>query len=282
MRLLQATVPNDCDIVLMGDDHKGAKASHSKGVDSVFEWIMGQPNRYFCHMGDEIEARTIDHHYFDIDTTDTKLTKPMLQIEAAIKQYRPVKDRCLAWLYGNHSAALDRFGNLTKYLCDQLNIPYGGVMCKLRLVNKRNRQIAKFFLYHPFRFTLRHQAKDYDQRLANKKARLKDFLYPWAADCLLMAIGHVHQLIVASPVRTLLMTDDGKHLQQEYLAAGKGDSDYIEKDRRWYCCAGSFLKSSLMNADTYSEKHGYPPTEMGYCIAEIRKGQLVNVKEVVI
>ena len=55
MRLLQATVPNDCDIVLHGDNHEGALASHTKAVDNLIEWIMAEPNRYYIHMGDEIE-----------------------------------------------------------------------------------------------------------------------------------------------------------------------------------------------------------------------------------
>lgn len=285
MRLLTSTIPNECDLILHGDTHEGNKAAFVKGIDRLLEWTMAQPNRFYVHMSDAIEARTVDHPYFDIDTTVEGQTKPVLQCKSVVKRYEGTQDRCLAWLHGNHEYALQRFGNLTQdYILDQLKIrdKYGGATCKLKLTNKRGRQIAKLYLHHPYRFSLNSHAKDEEQRLANDKARLKWFLRKKASDCLVMAIGHVHKLYVVEPVRMLLIYDDGKGLQQEYLRAGEGAHDYIEPDRRYYVATGSYLRSQILGADCYSEIYGYNPTELGHVVIEIRNGKIEAVKEVVV
>jgi len=284
MRLLRSTVPDNCDIVLIGDEHFGAKASFTKGVDKVLSWTTKKDDRFFVHMGDAIEARMVDHKYFDIDTISDGQTKPMLQAESVIERYKGTESRCLAWLYGNHEHSLHRYGNLTMYICNQLGIPdtYGGAEAKLRLDNTDGKQICKMYLYHPYKFVMNSNAKDEEQRQANMKARLKWFLQRKAADCLVMACGHSHKLFVVEPVRSLLMTDDGKDIQQEYLRQGAGDAKYIEPNRRWYASTGTFLRTTILDADTYSSQAGYDPVELGYVLVKIRDGIVHSLEEVTV
>jgi len=280
MKLLNATIPIDCDIALISDTHKGAKASYDKGINKVIRWVKAKENRYYCHLGDEQEARTIDHPYYDANTSE--LATPMQLVYDVAEQFEPIADSCLCWLYGNHPASLSRFGNLTEMLCERIRVPYGTTTCILTLNNPKGKQMFKMFLWHPFNLTISTDAKDYEQGQANMKARLKKAMQAKASDCLVMACGHTHKLIVVPPAEKLIMRSDGQHLQQAYLRQGDGTSEYIEPDRRWYCNTGSFLRTYLPDADTYSEKAGYDPVEMGYCVVKIRDGVLADIERVVV
>jgi len=280
MRLLEATVDRDCDIVLHGDTHEGTKTAHTKAVDKVLRWVMAKPNRYYVHMGDEIEAIVTDDKRFDSDCNEEP--KPLRQMHSVRRRYEASKDRCLCWLNGNHSNKLARFGNLTEELCSQLEVPYGTWTCKLQLVDPDGNKMMKLFLTHGFRGTISSNAKDELQRQANMKARLKLLLERKASDCILMACGHTHKLMVVPPSQKLLLRDDGTQMIQEYLGQGDGTADYIEQDRRWYCNTGSFMRLYELGVDSYAEIAGYNPTEMGYCVAKIRNGVLSDIERVVV
>jgi len=280
MKLMTAQIEPDADIALIGDTHKGAKASHDKGIAKVIRWVKAKANRYFCHLGDEQEARCIDHPYYDVNTSE--LATPMQLVYDVADQFGPIADSCLCWLYGNHPASLSRFGNLTEMLCERIGAPYGSTTCILTLNNPKGQQMFKMFLWHPFRMTITSNAKDHEQQQANMKASLKNKLHRKASDCLVMAAGHTHKLLVVPPAEKLIMRSDGEQLQQAYLRQGDGTAEYIEPDRRWYCNTGSFLRTYLLDADTYSEKAGYDPVEMGYCVVKIRDGVLADIERVVV
>jgi len=276
MRLITKTIQADADIVLHGDTHEGSLAAHTDGIDRLVKWVMAKPNRYYAHMGDAQEARTIDHPYFD--PTTSEMVTPLRQKNCVIERYSDTGDRCLAWLEGNHEFSLRRFGNLSEEVAEKIGAPFGGINCKVRLMDPDGQQIFKLYLSHPFRLTMNSHAKDPEQRAANMKAKLKWFMRDKAADCLVMAVGHVHKLMVVNPVKQLLLTDDGDDVKQSYLEVGDGTSAYIEPDRRWYCSTGSFLKTVLLNADTYSERQGYDPVELGYIMVKIRNGKVAAVE----
>ena len=276
MRLLTSTVPSNCDIVLHGDNHEGNPATYRTGLRKLVKWIGAKPNRFFVHMGDEIEATMTDHKYYQHDPDAEDI--PLRQMEAVKGIYAPVSSRCLAWIYGNHPDRLRRFGNLTEKLCKELGMPYGSKMCKLKLDTRAGAQIVKMFLWHgPRRCGLNSQAKDLVQREANQKASLKRLLERKASDCLIMGIGHVHKLIVLEPTQELLLYDDGRALRQTYLKAGDGAARYIEPNRRFYFAAGSFLRSYMVGKDTYAEDYGYDPVELGYLLVRIRKSKVVEI-----
>jgi len=281
MRLLTKQIPASCEIALHGDTHEGNLLSRTEGVDSLIEWVMAKRNRYFVHMGDEIEAITSDDKRFQSDTTTDPI--PMMQSQAAAERYAPAAARCLTWLNGNHNNKLARFGNLTATLCAKLGIPYGTWTCKLRLMTG-DHQVCKMFLTHGFRGTIRSRAKDEEQRRANMMASLKMLLVRKASDCLIMGMGHTHLLMVVPPARRLILRDDGTDMHQQYLGQGDGAADYIEPDRRWYVNTGSFLglyADPALEVDGYAERAGYDPTEMGHVLVTIRSGKVATVEPVV-
>ena len=278
MRLLSATVPNNCDIVIHGDNHEGNVASHRAALRRLITWIGAKPNRYWIHMGDALEATTVDHKFYSHVSTENPI--PMQQRDKIIEMYTPIKKRGLVMLKGNHEDRHRSVGDLTLDICRALGVGYGGMTCKLQLVTSRGNQILKAYLAHPS-MTLRSNAKDKVQRNANMLASLKNKLERKASDCLIHVVGHIHQLLLLNPndpmMQELIMFDDGKGLKQSYLRAGRGDETYIEPNRRYYGSSGSFLRTQILGEDTYSEKYNYDPVEIGYLLARIRNGKLKDM-----
>jgi len=279
MILLDRAIPPNCDIVLHGDTHDGNSLMCRKKLDSLLDWILADKHRYFVHMGDETDAITTDDKRYSHETCDQPI--PLEQRDSVVEQYWRARRRCIAWLNGNHNQKLARFGNITADICRALGVPYGSWTCKLRLHDKQG-QILKMFLTHGFRGTINSNAKDHMQRAANLKAGMRRKLENKAADCLLMAMGHTHKLMVAEPARRLILGDDGTAITQNYLAAGRGDEPYIEPDARWYVNTGTFLGLYQIGVDSYAEQAGYDPNELGYAVARIRHRRLIAVEPVVI
>jgi hypothetical protein len=102
-----------------------------------------------------------------------------------------------------------------------------------------------------------------------------------AGDCILMARGHSHIVLVTAPIPTVYLTTEKGQIKQHYTEAGTGKSGaYIPPDSRWYGCTGSFLKSQELGVETYSELAEYEPTELGYLKAIISDRKVVDLREV--
>lgn len=280
MKIIKHTLPSDCDIALFGDDHEGAVNSVSEATDAIMDWVLAKKNRFFCHMGDAIEAITTSDKRYDHGSTKQPI--PLKQADMVVSRYKRVAKRCLTWLYGNHEFALDKFGNLSERMAKDLGVPYGTWTTKLHLSDKHG-HMMKFFLCHGVKNSLKSAAKDYDQRMANMQAALKMRLKEKCGDALLMACGHTHQLLVVPPAQKLILTDDGSQIHHHYMAQGHADAHgYIEPDRRWYANTGSFLRLyGDENTVGYGERAGFDPVELGHVVVEIRDRQLTNVRKVV-
>jgi predicted phosphodiesterase len=279
MKILTALVPSSCDVVLFGDT--GDVMQHEDGVRQVIDFIASGEDRRAIHMGDEINAIVTDDKRYQSDTTKNPI--PVKQMLAAVEQYKPIRSKILCWLKGNHTDKLHRFGNLTELMCrpEHLDVPYGTWSARLELADE-NGPFAKMFLMHGGAFTLSSNAKDYEQRMANMKASLKMRMVHKAGDCVVMACGHTHKLMVVEPARKLfLVTDDGK-LKQRYTFPAMQADGYINPDSRWYVNTGSFLRLYQDGVDGYAERLGLDPVELGYAVVEIRDRKVAGVRRVVI
>jgi UDP-2,3-diacylglucosamine pyrophosphatase LpxH len=279
MRLLEGTIPSSCDIALFGDTHWGNLQMSDSGFFQTCEWIMAERNRRFVFMGDAIEAITTDDKRYQDDTTVDPI--PMRQLSTFVDICQPIRKRGLAWLSGNHEFKLQRFGDIGEEMADRLEIPYGGCAAKLLLRDKRG-PIAKVYLAHPSRFTIRSNAKDFEQRRANMAASVKRFLVDKAGDCVVMGFGHTHKLLVVDPSPKLVIFDEGGKLKQDYLIGDNSMPHYIDPDRRWYANTGSYLRTMVLDHDGYAERAGYDPVELGFAVVEIRDRKVTAVKRMVV
>lgn len=276
MELLNADLPKNHIIILAGDLHLGTLASHLKGWERMIERVANEPSTYLVLMGDLIEAIAVDDKRWFREVHDADMT-PMIQADAIVDSIKPIKKKVLACLTGNHEMKLWRFGDLTRYICDKAEVPYGGYSCKLTVKNKGKR-MYKLYVTHG-RLTVNSIADDPVRRLSNFRLSIKRKLQHLAGDCAIMATGHAHKLLTLQPEAELYVTDNGEHLQAHYTV-GQQAGEYLDPNLRWYACTGSFLKSAVVGALTYSEQSMFAPVQMGYVQANVKDGVIQNLEEV--
>ena len=280
MKLINVVLPPTHDLVLFGCTHEGSVLQYKQGVQKTIDYILKKENRYAAHLGDTIEAIAVDDPRYDPHTSNQPI--PLLQADAAIEVLTPIKDRLLTVLLGNHEDKSTKFGNLSEYIAKALGVEYGTWTCKLIVKDDEGNIMYKVYLVHGFsKKHLSSNAKDYDQRIANLKAAMKMMLKEKASDCVLMAMAHYHLMLLAEPVNKLYLIDNGTELKQKYLTEVM-KADYLDPDQRWYVCVGSYYKTYAMNIDSYAEKAGYDPRELGFMVAHVENKKMVSVKPMVV
>jgi hypothetical protein len=278
MQRIEIQVPMDFDLVDHGDTHIGDVLMHQSGLEKIISYVKAEPNRYWIHKGDWIEAITTDDKRFNEETSEPKMT-PAKQRDLAIELYSPIADRGLFGLFGNHEAKLHRFGNLSEEICDGLGITYGTYSCRAIFKCGKRKLFNGFFTHGRWQFT--SNAKDYEQRQANMRAMLKMRLKYKMGDVAIASCGHSHKLLVVKPTNQLYLHDTPHGLKQSYLT-GKQTGNFIDPDHRWYGCSGSLLKLYQDGITGYAEMAGYDPIEMGCLIWKIRDGLIVDCERMVL
>jgi hypothetical protein len=203
------------------------------------------------------------------------------QAKMAIERRKPIASKGIAILMGNHEFGLQKSGDWAKHIADGCGVPYGTYSCKITYRDDETDQIYfKHYATHGYG-TMNHQAGDEEQRLANMKVKLKRMLRFKASDCYLMSMGHTHRLLVRPPLLKLHMVDDGNKIKQVYdkPPANYKQGDILHEDMRWYVNTGCFLKTLGLGISSYSERLGYDPNVLGFAVALVRGGKLVNVRE---
>lgn len=192
MQLLNKEFPPNYNVFLMGDTHEGTvlqcKDAIYQTINMVLEPYDGIKNNYLIHHGDEIEAFTIDHKFYSTETSTEPL--PLIQAKAVIKDFKPIRKNILAWLLGNHSWALHKFGNITKdIICKELGVEYGTYTLKYSFKDKKGNVKWKLYATHG-RKSLNSNADDPVRRESNMKLQLKRYLEHKDASSIIMSRGH--------------------------------------------------------------------------------------------
>ena len=281
MRLHKAVLPSSSfTITLMGDLHIGSNGCHVEGIQKVIDNVASTKRSYFVSMGDNVDAVCTDDKRYHYVKGDSPL--PLQQCATAVELLKPAAKKCLLILKGNHEDTLHRFGDITcELIAKPLGAAYGGYVSKLGVYDKHG-LIFKAYLWHgPMRGAISSKAKDYTQRQANMKASVRRYLENKASDCAILAMGHSHLLLLSEPAPKLLMSDDGEKMISSYLPRPEGHETYIEPDRRWYVNTGSYLKSQILGDDSYAEKAGYDPIELGHAEVVVEDRKIVDIRKVV-
>lgn len=281
-------MPDECELVLFGDNQEGNIASARDKFGECIDHILSGKKRYGAHMGDAMDAFWVnDPRYHPVTTTAT----PLEQKNMVRDMLTPLAKagRLLTILKGNHEKALElKAGDLNEDLCKDLRkisksqYPITGTYShKLEFLDKQNRPMCKVYLTHG-RKTITSVSPDPHRRRAYMQFRLKRLLENMAGDCILMARGHSHIVLVTPPIPTLYLTTENGKIKQNYTEPGTGrSSSFIPPDARWYGCTGSFLKSQMEEGiETYSEVAEYEPVELGYLVATFANQTCVDLREV--
>ena len=263
MQLLGYRLPDDHNLFLFGDVHTGSSLIHKEGWDKMIDMmhseVDGVASNFGVDHGDIIEAIDLSDPRFDPYTNEGYILD---QIKEAIRMRKPIAKKMLTILEGNHPLKKWRFGEITKQVCQELNVAYGTWTAKISIFAKRKNTYTLMYKHYCThgRRQVSSSADDPQRRLVNMKIALKRQMKFKAGDCLLMSKGHTHKLLISKPVSELYLVDDGKMLHQRYTESPQ-TAEYIHPDHRWYFNTGSFMKLYGMGLSGYAEQAEYDPIE---------------------
>ena len=280
MKILEFTLPDNANIFLIGDRHKGSSFSSDsdweKAINKILSEYEGVEENFVVDHGDIIEGIAIDDPRYDpLEHKDSVLK----QIGDAIKDYFPIRKNIITILDGNHPKKLSkRFGDITKHICYELNVPYGTWSSHITYKDMEGNTMFKHFATHG-RKMITTTVTDTARRKDNLKDSLRKSLSHKFGDCLLMSRGHSHKIVKSEPAKKLYLYADENGIHQGYKSFG--DTPFIDPSQRYYASTGSFFK--LYGEDgsvSYAEEFDYDPIEIGFIIAKIRDRQLIELDEI--
>ncbi len=284
MEIIRFDMPTlSCRVALAGDFHKGAANCHHDLVD---ELIQDMKNGLFLiNTGDNLEAITPNDKRYAHASVDIQrgLMTPQAQANHLVDIFKPVRKQIISWGEGNHEAKLWNIASFGQEIAADLGCAYGGYNYIVQFYYK-NRRMFNFFISHGHG-RLPKGAKDPIQRKANRKAHLKRKLEATGfADCIVMAMGHTHQLLIVEPTideATNLATTQTK-IKREKRHITNQRAKYIPPERRWYVNTGSFLKLYMppgSKAFSYAEIMMLDPADLGWAVVDVQKGRVEKVEE---
>lgn len=288
MKIIDKVVPSNFNLFLFGDVHVGS-ANHSKsGMRLLREMIMqeykGVRHNFAVDHGDGLEGIVIDdkrYRYTD-QPSGQPIPNPVQQRLDYQTLIWPFKDKIVTMLDSNHFDALLSHDDYCKRICSQCNIEYGTWTAKIRWREENTGELL-FKSYHTHgRKTINSTADDPIRQEANLKLILKRHLKRQMGDCLLMCKGHTHRLIVVPPVHSLYLADDQAGEIKTHYTDSPQRGEWIHPDHRWYVNTGAFLKLFKDGISGYAERAEMNPVELGFAIAVVRHGALVDIDRIVI
>lgn len=178
-------------IYLIGCFHVGTIACHYAELESTIKQIAEEPNTYFIGMGDYGEFINMRDPRYDDKMISDWVNRDNLvnsQRDYIVNLLRPVKDKCLGLLYGNHEDKVRKFYGQNVYhdICTFLGVKELGFLCYMLLRFERPRRSSLI------RLVVTHGSGGSATRSA-KLRRLEQFMHTFHAD--VYGYGHVHDLI---------------------------------------------------------------------------------------
>ena len=234
-------------VVLLGDFHIGNVGCDERLIKEHIRYIKETPDTYWIDMGDKIEAITrLDKRWDSGSIADwIKLKEiddlPNVQAKRYVELVKPIKDKCLGLIIGNHEIKLAQaFSNdVHKRICYELGVPDLGflsiVRLKFRRKNNSNSAVVDIVATHGAGGSLYVGSK------INKLNRLaNDFV----AD--VYVCGHHHDKVSYKKKRI-----------------GVNQGDRIVEKSIILCAVPSFFRTYVEGATTYGERNLYSPTSIG-------------------
>jgi hypothetical protein len=285
MELISREMPANYNLIHTGDLHFGPANCNEEAIFEMVEYIASTPDTYVAIVGDSIDAIIIGDKRMHVTSFQGNTIKtPQQQSDRFIEIFWPIRDRILFIQLGNHEFKLINTFDFVLEWCNRLEVPWGGIMAKFIHLHEGKPQWKGFFCHG--NGSIKSQAKDPIQALANQRALLKKKLQHLASDVVYMGQGHTHNMLLVNPTiqNHLHLIDDGKKIKQTYRVDVDQTAEYINSEARWYGCCGSFLSTMSQPGKgliSYGEMACYPPVEQGYIKLKIRDHKMVWADRVV-
>jgi hypothetical protein len=129
----------------LGDWHWGSRQVFPRFIKQEIDTIAADPEARWCSMGDLIENAIVG------SKSDVYLstTNPEKQIEDVVALLKPIKDKGLFMIPGNHSARTMRVAGVDpdKVIADLLGLPYArySIMASFRLAQSKGHRAVCYF-----------------------------------------------------------------------------------------------------------------------------------------
>ena len=274
---MRGKLPETYRLYLLGDIHEGRVGVAYNKLDQAIEMIRKDRHGYAVMMGDAIEAIFIgDKRYSPNEQGGGKYKTINTQCADIAEHFKPVSEKILCWLNGNHEEKVAEIVDASRLICETLGgkIPHGGRSAKITISDN-----IKIWVTHGAGF-LNLSAGDPRQRETNEQIAIKRKLRGLYGDCVLMAMGHIHKLRIEKPFDRLALVGDD--IKQVYPKMLKDSTGFIHEDYRFYCSTGSFVRGYVEGVTTYVEKAMFAPTELGMIKATITKDVMTNVEKIIL
>ncbi len=229
-KVIQSTA-EQIEIIPTGDWHYGSPNCNIRKIQDLLKYIQSASHCYVILMGDLWDSIRPQDKRFD----------PAVDYEQIDDQYEkvrdlllPIKDKILCAVTGNHEYKLHSsgHGDLTKRLCKELGISYGGFSCflKLKVVPKTHEKSLILYIHHGWTAS---------RRSGGVINSIEAISRHYDADIYL--VGHSHQLSSTKQARI----------------DWAGSKDIL------FCNTGTFLETATWGNTSYSERAGFPPLRLG-------------------
>ena len=293
MDILTWKTPKDFNLFCFGDDHEGTRLRHNTGWEQLIDMMhspygdLPESRNYGIDHGDIAECILIDDKRY---AEMTQMGTVLQQIQRAIQHLRPIKNKLITILEGNHTWTLRKFGNITEHVCAELTkeaknshkIAYGPWQIIIDYTDIKGKYHFSQFATHGYK-ALNSTIDDPVDRKNSMLRSLRRQLQGKAGNTILMTMGHCHKLLQYLPDRKLGIVSHKGEIYERYDKSEHHHQDeFIPEDRRYYLACGSFLKTLGEGFFGYAEKAGYNPNEIGYQVVKIRDGLITQIDEIII
>jgi len=244
------------NIYPIGDIHGGSIECAENDIRRMVEVIKKDRFGYWVGMGDMLDCILKSDKRFDIEGLAPWVKKDNIittQKKWAVNLLKPIAHKCIAFLEGNHETTIHTYHDedVTRNLCDDLHVPYGGYSCFIALkFNRANTNSVRQYTFHAFHGTGASQTE------GARVMRLMRLVNDIQADIYLM--GHLHCVATYTPDRLLLV--NGRIKSRQLIAVMTGS---------WLKTYAQPKQGQQLNA-SYGERKGYKPSRIGCPIIHIR------------
>ena len=259
MEVIEHTILNSCSDIFsiypLGDIHGGSIDCAEDEIKKKVEEVRTNRNAYWIGMGDMVESITKNDKRFEICGL-AEWVKPDNIIESQRRWLKdllkPIAPKCLGFLMGNHEWTIlqNNSDDITRNLCYDLKVPYGGYACFITMTFKRkNSNETHRFVIHAWHGSGAAQSE------GGQLMRLTKLVNDVKADIYLM--GHLHTIDIYTPDR--LECRNGRVVSTRLIAAITGS---------WLRTYTQPKGIQHLNA-SYGERKGYKPSRIGCPIIKL-------------
>jgi len=223
------------EVIFMGDFHVGCGSFSERQYLEYVKWIKENPTVKVVLMGDYVEMGSLSRY----GASEKQIAS--MQLEDIIRLLRPIKDRIIVLLEGNHEERFWRATKgaecLTEAIAAKLGIkplmpgPERGQLFVVKIKKGNFEQFYPVYAIH-----------GYTSAVIRKETQLKKIFENLRAS--LIAHAHIHQIF--------------KDHKTFYAVRKLNDKFYLTCHEQHWLTTGCFVKNL-----GYAEKKSYPITKIG-------------------